>query len=226
MAVVVSTAQNEIEEFKKKGLDIAKHRKRMVKEDLESKFKKPEDPLRIVFVCAMWITGFDVPSCSTMYLDKPMKNHTLMQTIARANRVWKDKQNALIVDYVGIFRNLQKALAIYGTTSGGTGESPIRDKVELFNQLCTAIADLTAFSKERGIDPEVIQGASGFDREKLKDDAVAAFVVNDETERRYPPVDEKKLRSVVPSPSLARRCNKRVQCDLQGFLCQRAKIRS
>ena len=103
----------------------------MVKEDLETKFKKPDDPLRIVFVCAMWITGFDVPSCSTMYLDKPMKNHTLMQTIARANRVWKDKQNGLIVDYVGIFRNLQKALAIYGTTPGGTGESPIKDKDEL-----------------------------------------------------------------------------------------------
>ena len=88
MAVVVSQSQNEIEEFKKKGLDIATHRKRMVKEDLETKFKNSDDPLRIVFVCAMWITGFDVPSCSTIYLDKPMKNHTLMQTIARANRVF------------------------------------------------------------------------------------------------------------------------------------------
>ena len=77
MAVVVSQSQNEIEEFKKKGLDIATHRKRMVKEDLEKRFKKSDDPLRIVFVCAMWITGFDVPSCSTIYLDKPMKNHTL-----------------------------------------------------------------------------------------------------------------------------------------------------
>ena len=124
-------SQNEIEEFKKKGLDIATHRKRMVKEDLETKFKKPDDPLRIVFVCAMWITGFDVPSCSTIYLDKPMKNHTLMQTIARANRVWRDKQNGLIVDYVGIFRNLQKALAIYGTAQRRSGESPIKDKVEL-----------------------------------------------------------------------------------------------
>ena len=60
----------------------------MVKEDLETRFKKPDDPLRLVFVCAMWIRGFDVPSCSTIYLDKPLKNHTLMQTIARANRVW------------------------------------------------------------------------------------------------------------------------------------------
>ena len=185
MAVVVSPSQNEIEEFKKKGLDIAKHRKRIVKEDLESKFKKPDDPLRIVFVCAMWITGFDVPSCSTMYLDKPMKNHTLMQTIARANRVWKSKQNALIVDYVGIFRNLQKALAIYGTTPGGTGESPIQEKSELFHQLLDAIGVLTTFSKERGVDPAAIQEATGFDREKLKDDSVAAFVVNDEIRRRF-----------------------------------------
>ena len=135
MAVVVSQSQNEIEEFKKKGLDIATHRKRMVKEvpDLETKFKNPDDPLRIVFVCAMWITGFDVPSCSTIYLDKPMKNHTLMQTIARANRVWKDKQNGLIVDYVGVFRNIQKALAIYGAPldAGSPGDTPIHDKGEL-----------------------------------------------------------------------------------------------
>src|SRR5438132_8282209 len=108
-----------------------------------------------------------------------------MQAIARANRVWKDKQTALIVDYVGIFRNLQKALAIYGTTTPGTGESPIRDKVELFNQLLDAIGQLTTFSSERGVDPAAIRDANGFDREKLKDDAVAAFVINDETRRRY-----------------------------------------
>jgi type I restriction enzyme R subunit len=85
-AVVVSQGQNEIAELKAKGLDILPHRKRMQEEDLEERFKNPDDPLRLVFVCAMWITGFDVPTCSTIYLDKPMKNHTLMQTIARANR--------------------------------------------------------------------------------------------------------------------------------------------
>ena len=106
-----------------------------MKEDLETKFKNADDPLRIVFVCAMWITGFDVPSCSTIYLDKPMKNHTLMQTIARANRVWRDKQNGLIVDYVGIFRNLQKALAIYGTAQGEAEPASIaiHKKDELVN---------------------------------------------------------------------------------------------
>jgi type I restriction enzyme R subunit len=184
MAVVVSPEQNEIEEFKKKGLDIATHRKRMVKEDLETKFKNPDDPLRIVFVCAMWITGFDVPSCSTIYLDKPMKNHTLMQTIARANRVWKDKQNGLIVDYVGVFRNLQKALAIYGAAQDG-GNSPIHDKSELVRQLREAISTTTAFCLERNVNPTTIRDARGFDREKLKEDAVAALVVNDETRRQY-----------------------------------------
>jgi type I restriction enzyme R subunit len=187
MAVVVSSAQNEIEEFKEKGLDIATHRKRMVKEDLETKFKNSDDPLRIVFVCAMWITGFDVPSCSTIYLDKPMKNHTLMQTIARANRVWRDKRNGLIVDYVGVFRNLQKALAIYGTAQGDPDPdaSPVHQKGELVNQVRETISSTTAFCMERHVNPATIQEARGFERVKLVEDAVAAFVVNDDTRRGY-----------------------------------------
>jgi len=83
-------------------------RSRILNEDLETKFKDPDSNLRIVFVCAMWMTGFDVPNLSTLYLDKPLKNHTLMQTIARANRVYPGKTNGLIVDYIGVFRNLQK----------------------------------------------------------------------------------------------------------------------
>jgi type I restriction enzyme R subunit len=188
MAVVVSSSQNEIEEFRKKGLDIATHRKRLVKEDLETKFKDPDDSLRIVFVCAMWITGFDVPSCSTIYLDKPMKNHTLMQTIARANRVFRDKQNGLIVDYVGVFRNLQKALAIYGASQRGAidpGDIPIHAKSELVEQLRDAISTATTFCLERKIDPARIRDARGYEREKLKEDAVAGLVVNDETRRQY-----------------------------------------
>lgn len=121
MAVVVSQSQNEICQMEEKGLDIRPHRKRMVEEDLDTKFKNPDDPFRLVFVCAMWMTGFDVPSCSTLYLDKPMRNHTLMQTIARANRVYRDKVSGLIADYVGVFRNLERALAIYGTGGGARG---------------------------------------------------------------------------------------------------------
>ena len=206
MAVVVSPSQNEIEEFKKKGLDIATHRKRMVKEDLETRFKKSDDPLRIVFVCAMWITGFDVPSCSTIYLDKPMRNHTLMQTIARANRVWREKQNGLIVDYVGIFRDLQKALAIYGTARGGTkpGDLPIKDKLELVKLLRQAIQETTVFCRERGVDLEAIKDASGFQREKLKEDAVATFVIDDKTRRRFMESAghvEKLFKSLLPDPA-------------------------
>ncbi len=203
MAVVVSQSQNEIEEFQKKGLDIATHRKRMVKEDLETKFKNPDDPLRIVFVCAMWITGFDVPSCSTIYLDKPMKNHTLMQTIARANRVWKDKQNGLIVDYVGIFRDLQKALAIYGTTATG-GEMPIKDKDELVRLLNDAIQKALVFSQQHGVELDKILKATGFEREKLKDDAVAAFVLTDDIRRQFLGMVgevEKLFKSLLPDPA-------------------------
>ena len=173
---------------------------------MRTEFKKSDDPLRIVFVCAMWITGFDVPSCSTIYLDKPMKNHTLMQTIARANRVWREKQNGLIVDYVGIFRDLQKALAIYGTARGGTkpGDLPIKDKLELVKLLRHAIQETTVFCRERGVDLEAIKDASGFQREKLKEDAVATFVIDDKTRRRFMESAghvEKLFKSLLPDPA-------------------------
>lgn len=186
MAVVVSQGQNEIAEMKAKGLDIRPHRKRMVTEDLETKFKKEDDPFRLVFVCAMWMTGFDVPSCSTIYLDKPMKNHTLMQTIARANRVAKGKASGLIVDYVGIFRNLQKALAIYaGPEFGGTGECPVQDKADLVELLRGAIKDTDEFCQQLGIDTDAIQKADGFNRIKLLDNAVDAIVGKDERKLQY-----------------------------------------
>ena len=116
MAVVVSQSQNEIADLEPFEIDMRPLRERIEKEDLEEEFKKADSRLRIVFVCAMWMTGFDVPNLSTLYLDKPLKNHTLMQTIARANRVAEGKTNGLIVDYIGVFRNVQKALAIYAST--------------------------------------------------------------------------------------------------------------
>lgn len=149
MAVVVSPSQNETTYFKSKGYDIRKHRERMIKEDLEKRFKDSSDPFRIVFVCAMWITGFDCPSCSTIYLDKPMKGHTLMQTIARANRVFRDKQNGLIVDYIGLFRFLKEALVIYAKGTGG--DVPIKPKIILIKNLDQAKAKLEEFLKARNV---------------------------------------------------------------------------
>ncbi|HLX58002.1 MAG TPA: type I restriction endonuclease subunit R [Ktedonobacteraceae bacterium] len=190
MAVVVSQSQNEIDDFRKKGLDILTHRRRMLREDLETKFKNDDDPLRIVFVCAMWITGFDVPSLSTLYIDKPMRNHTLMQTIARANRVFGDKINGLIVDYVGVFRDLQKALAIYGSATGGgvrEGELPVQEKAELVVALRVMIEETTAFCQEQGIDPQAIQSAPAqdFKRAAMIQDAVDALVSNDEIKKKF-----------------------------------------
>ncbi len=188
MAVVVSQSQNEVEDLKKKGADIVPHRKRMNIEDLETKFKNPSDPFRLVFVCAMWMTGFDAPSCSTIYLDKPMRNHTLMQTIARANRVFGDKPDGLIVDYVGVFRNLQKALSIYGSASGGgikPGDSPVSPKTELLAMLKQALAEMTEFCNPLGIDAAKIQAAQGFERVKLLDDAVDAILVTDESRKKF-----------------------------------------
>lgn len=151
MAVVVSQSQNEIEELKEKGLDIVPHRQRMVGENLDEQFKDPDGQLRLVFVCAMWITGFDVPTCSTLYLDKPMRNHTLMQTIARANRVAPGKTAGLIVDYVGIFRNLQDALRIYAKPNQ-PGQLPIKDKAALVEQLEGLLRDAQSLCTRLGID--------------------------------------------------------------------------
>ena len=190
MAVVISKSQNEIDDLRRKGLDIIPHRRRMEHEDLETKFKDADDPLRIVFVCAMWITGFDVPSLSTLYLDKPMRNHTLMQTIARANRVFKDKVDGLIVDYAGVFRDLQKALAIYGSGSGGDikeGDVPVKDKGELVTDLRVKINETREFCEERGINIQAILASTpkGFQRIGLVQDAVDLLVVNDEIKKKY-----------------------------------------
>lgn len=187
MVVVLSQAQNEVADFKAKGLDITLHRRRMVKEDLETKFKDPDDPLRLVFVCAMWMTGFDVPSCSTIYLDKPLRNHTLMQTIARANRVFGEKVNGLIVDYAGVFRNLQKALSIYagGGTGGNDGPTPVEKKSELIAMLKKAIAETVDFCKKRGVDADAILKTRALERVKALQDAREAILVSDDSKRQF-----------------------------------------
>ena len=183
MAVVVSQGQNEIKELADKGLDIRPHRKRMAEEDLDERFKDPNDDLRLVFVCAMWITGFDVPSCSTIYLDKPMKNHTLMQTIARANRNFPGKEAGFIVDYVGVFRNLQKALAIYGGGNSGTTEPPIRDKSDLVEHLRHIIAETLSYLVERGVDPDEIKQAKGLEKTGFIGEAVEKLIDSDAAKR-------------------------------------------
>lgn len=202
MAVVVSQGQNEVEDLRKRGLDITPHRQRMLKENLDEQFKDPEGKLRLVFVCAMWITGFDVPTCSTIYLDKPMRAHTLMQTIARANRVAPGKESGLIVDYVGIFRALQNALAIYAKPGERAGE-PIVSKTELVAALGTALEAAKSFATDHGFSLEVIAGAQGFERIARIDEAVEAILVTENDKKQYLQIASRVARlfkAILPDP--------------------------
>jgi len=163
MAVVISEDAGEAEKFADQKLDIKPHRERINRvdkqgHDIEYNFKDPEHPLQLVFVCAMWLTGFDAPTLSTLYLDKPMKDHNLMQTIARANRVTPfkinnvTKKNGEIIDYYNVFRNMKKALKDYAQGEEGLDEAPVREKSELFRLLDEAIEQGTAFCRDKGID--------------------------------------------------------------------------
>jgi type I restriction enzyme, R subunit len=169
MAVVLSEEAKEDDKFAAKKLNIALHRTRMNAldangQDIEGNFKDPAHPLQLVFVCAMWLTGFDVPSLSTLYLDKPMKDHTLMQTIARANRVtpWQingvEKRNGEIVDYYNVFRNMRKALRDYALGGDATDEPPVRDKDALLALLDDAITQAYAFCASKEIDLSQVAG--------------------------------------------------------------------
>lgn len=196
MAVVISEEAGEDVKFQNQGLDIQKHRKRLnsVEEDIEEKFKDPKDPLCLVFVCSMWLTGFDAPTISTLYFDKPMKDHTLMQTIARANRtsdyliIGKEKKNGLVIDYYGVFRNLKKAFASYGggTTEGGGEDFPIQEKSQLFVLLQQAIDDCVAYCKTLGIDLALIlKEDMTFDKIGLFSDFTNIILLKDEQKKLF-----------------------------------------
>ena len=208
MAVVISQGQNEVAELAGKGLDIKPHRARMLGEQLAEKFKDPTDSLRLVFVCAMWMTGFDAPSVSTIYLDRPMRNHTLMQTIARANRVFPDKENGLIVDYIGVFRDLEKALAIYGAANADAGSDapPILDKAELLVQLATAVADVVELAERYDVDLDEMRTATGFAFIALRNAAVEALLVDEEVRTEFVAAARKArmlFKAVLPDPAAA-----------------------
>jgi type I restriction enzyme R subunit len=193
ICVVVSSEQNEIQKFQKWDLDIEPHREKMNTQDLETRFKDEDDPFRFVIVCAMWITGFDVPTLSTLYLDKPLKSHTLMQAIARANRISEGKNNGLIVDYIETYTALLDALAIYGSGGedgeGGGGEKPeppVKPKEELIKQLEEALeATETFLQDEVSFDLQELIKAGGLHKLAAMEKAVNAVYTNDETKRKF-----------------------------------------
>ncbi len=200
MAMVVSEEQGEVDAFRKWDIDIRPHRT-LIKNgfetddgkriDVDTAFKKPEHPFRVAIVCAMWLTGFDVPSLSTLYLDKPMRAHTLMQAIARANRVYEGKENGLIVDYCGILKNLREALATFGKSPdiGRGGEGIVIDPVapaeELLEQLEEAIEFVRAFLTKGGCDLNAIIEQTGFALNKAIRDAKEVVNETDESRQRF-----------------------------------------
>ncbi len=192
ICVVVSAEQNEIQKFQKWDLDIEPHREKMNSQNLEERFKNPNDPFRFVIVCAMWITGFDVPALSTLYLDKPLKSHTLMQAIARANRINEGKNNGLIVDYIETYTALLDALAIYGssaegnTDEDGPGEAPVKPTEELVALLEEALdATVSFLHDEVNFKLEELVQSDGLHKLAAMEKGINAIYTNDETKRKF-----------------------------------------
>lgn len=161
MAVVISQEADEETKFAAQGLDIIPHKQKMNAispdgKDIEDRFKDKDDPLSLVFVCAMWLTGFDVPFLSTLYLDKPMKGHTLMQAIARANRVFPNKTCGIVVDYVNVFKYMKQALSDYATGREDTTDYPAKDIEQLIQNIDACIAECDAFLQQLDIDLKAV----------------------------------------------------------------------
>lgn len=186
MCVVISQEQNEIQTFKKWDLDILPHRTKMEKRELDKEFKDSDSNFRVVFVCAMWLTGFDVKTLSCLYLDKPLKAHTLMQTIARANRVAAGKSNGLIIDYIGIVGALKKALNDYtANKEGKTQIDPTVDKEELIAQIVRAATDAKQLLAEHGFDLDELIKAENFKKMALLKDGAEAMCSDPETKKSF-----------------------------------------
>ncbi len=213
--LIISEAQNEVADFKKWNFDIIPHRARMKngfetpdgkRVDVESAFKDDSHPFRIAIVCAMWLTGFDVECLSTLYLDKPMKAHTLMQAIARANRVYPGKDFGLIVDYNGMLKSLRAAFAKYALGDDADGEqeiiTPVEDRVVA---LLEAIEETEAHLAGLGFDCARLAGAKGFPKIKALRDAVEAIYTSDEAKRRFEIMARQvfsRFKALVMEPSV------------------------
>jgi len=211
ISVIISHEQNEIDKFEAWGLDLEPHRLKMNTRDLEKEFKEENHPFRIAIVCAMWITGFDVKSLSTLYLDKPMKSHTLMQTIARANRVHEGKNNGLIVDYIETYKALLEALAIYGDSGskgdGGNDDIPVRPLEDL-------IADLkeTVLATELFLQDEcsfsialITENKDNLYKIKYIQEGYNAVCQNDESKNKFGILARevfKKYKALMPDDSI------------------------
>jgi type I restriction enzyme R subunit len=211
ISVIVSGEQNEIDKFETWGLEIEPHRLKMNTRDLEKEFKEENHPFRLAIVCAMWITGFDVKSLSTLYLDKPMKSHTLMQTIARANRVHEGKNNGLIVDYIETYKALLEALAIYGDSGskgdGGEIDAPVRPLEELIADLNETVmaTELFLLDECKFQLENIVNAEDNLYRIKYIQDGYNAICINDECRNKFGILARevfKKYKALMPDNAI------------------------
>jgi type I restriction enzyme R subunit len=211
VCVVVSSEQNEVDKFKKMDLDIEVHRRKMVERNLEKEFKDEENPFRLAIVCAMWITGFDAPCVSTVYLDKPIKGHTLMQTIARANRVYDDeKENGLIVDYGNVYKQLEHAYSVYGEggKSGGKDKglgSPVEPLEDVEIELKQALKDVKAYLKELDFSLQDLKDAKPMSKIAKIKDATDCVCLNETTRTTFEMMARnvfRKYKALFPNDKL------------------------
>ncbi|MFM8444526.1 MAG: type I restriction enzyme endonuclease domain-containing protein, partial [Methylococcus sp.] len=175
-----------------------------------------------------WLTGFDAPACSTVYLDKPMRNHTLMQTITRANRVFPGKHSGVIVDYANVFASLERALALYGAGQGG--KTPVRDKRQLVEDLRQSLVDAAAFCAARGVALAEFESLPVGGKERLEkiNDGMDALIAPDSVRRDF--LAHERLvgtlyRAVQPDPA-ALEFTPRIACLATLAEAIRAKLAS
>jgi type I restriction enzyme R subunit len=216
--IIISEAQNEVRDFNKWGFDIIPHRMVMKngfetpngeRLNVEDAFKNPDHPFRVAIVCAMWPTGFDVECLQTLYIDKPMKAHTLMQAIARANRIYPGKDCGMIVDYNGMLKSLRAALAQYALGDeegeGGDGTDPAIPLEEYVPALVEAIEAAEKHLRDLGFEPDRLTSATGFTRIAALRDAVAALYTTDEAKRRFEIMAREifsRMKTLILEPSI------------------------
>ena len=206
MAVVVSRTQNDIEEFHKRGVDIVTHLERAAREDLLARFNDPADPLRLVFTCNEWIGGVDTAACSTVYLDKPLRDHALMQAVSRANRSYGHKTAGLVIDYGGVFEDPRRALAAYAAGNGSgvaPGDLPVAPKSRLLKELRKALSAVTECLRSAGFEPEAVLRAPQLPKLRLVDDAVNAVLKTPVRKEQFLSLAKRALslyRAVLPDP--------------------------
>lgn len=220
--LMISEDQNEVARFKEWGLDVKPHRA-LIKNGFETAdgktlpldkaFKDPEHPFRVAVVCAMWLTGFDVECLSTLYLDKPMKAHNLMQAIARANRNYPGKACGVIVDYNGMLKSLRKALAEYAVGDegdegeggdGGGGKDVVEPLAKLVLALEESIEATETHLQSLGFDCTRLAGAKGFARIQALRDATNALYRKDEDKMRFEILAREvfsRMAALMPEPA-------------------------